>query len=329
MLVPYQRLGAKMYKALDTAVTYDEAKAACEADGAILPTPKDMATQDRLTRHLVPRLSTSAWLGLRLDAAVEQWVWNDGEPLGGWTQWGGGTECELEPLVEWVPSISLEQEDVWIKPQIQPPMCEPLKCAYMDAEGIWYKAACDSKANGICERPVPGCIPERLRREVFRVERNSGVPVYNTWQKVGSDSWAQWNVQEVTVELFENHNSVLKLVFDGKGTDHMSWFSPDKLLSAPWTDLDRPFFFSIKGAQKTDRRFFIHGHYYGCAHDRGWLAVLESKNPPCSWERPHGYTNDDLPIILYSTLLGRVTWEQAPYDVGVADFMTVSILECP
>ncbi|XP_078596443.1 uncharacterized protein LOC144873219 [Branchiostoma floridae x Branchiostoma japonicum] len=333
VLAPYQRLGAKMYKLLDTILTYEEAKAACEAEGATLLATKDKATQDGLTRHRAHWLSQSTWLGLRKNptAAEEQWVWSDGGPLGGWTQWGGVANCLPDP--DWLESISisLEDGDEWLRPQIEPPRCPEgqLNCTYLTAEGFWYKASCDSKANGICQRPVPGCKSARPR-EVFRVERSSGMPVYSTWQRVGLDIWAEWNVQEVIVELFKDHTSVLKLVFDGKGSDHMSWFSPDNVLSAPWTDLIEPTFFSIQGDRRNDRLFFINERYYSCEYDQGWLAVLESETPPCAWERPHGFTNDDLPIILYSTAPWKVTWEQVSgvNYVGVADFVTVSIVEC-
>ncbi|XP_019633260.1 PREDICTED: uncharacterized protein LOC109476695 [Branchiostoma belcheri] len=337
MLAPYWPFGAKMYKTLVDVVpqTYDEAKAACEAEGAVLPTPKDQTELSRLTRNLFPwLLQDSAWLGLRRNATAGEhhWVWGDGEPLGGWQRWGVGVDCYrdfLQPQVEWLPSISLRQRNEFPRPAVQPPMCptERLNCAHMGAGGTWTKATCDNKAKGICERPVPGC--ESVRpREVFRVVTNSRMSVYSKWEEVASSNWAQWNVKEVIVELFKNHSSVVKLVFDGKGTDHLNWFSSETLLVAPWTDLNHPTFFSIKGGEKDARRFFIHQDYLGCSFDRGWLAVLESQNPPCAWERPHGYTDHNLPIILYSKSPGKVNWARDPQDVGVADTMTVSIVEC-
>ncbi|XP_066297331.1 uncharacterized protein [Branchiostoma lanceolatum] len=76
---------------------YTEAKSACQAAGGRLAMPKNQATNDFLVDRIKIRIKdrsiSGVWLGLaKVKDQVEEgtWVWGDGTPLKGWSDWGPG-----------------------------------------------------------------------------------------------------------------------------------------------------------------------------------------------------------------------------------------------
>ncbi|CAH1239458.1 CLEC10A [Branchiostoma lanceolatum] len=76
---------------------YTEAKSACQAAGGRLAMPKNQATNDFLVDRIKIRIKdrsiSGVWLGLaKVKDQVEEgtWVWGDGTPLKGWSDWAPG-----------------------------------------------------------------------------------------------------------------------------------------------------------------------------------------------------------------------------------------------
>ncbi|XP_035697843.1 perlucin-like protein [Branchiostoma floridae] len=72
--------------------TYTDARSACHAAGGRLAMPKDQLTNDFLvnevwTRYISPYI---AWFGLTDQVREGTWVWEDGTPLVGWSDWAPG-----------------------------------------------------------------------------------------------------------------------------------------------------------------------------------------------------------------------------------------------
>ncbi|XP_025108801.1 uncharacterized protein LOC112572986 [Pomacea canaliculata] len=179
---------------------------------------------------------------------------------------------------------------------------------------------------------------------VFRVLDGSGQETYATWTSTGLyhdhwlgskdmelgcvsmdvskpcntlfrsrllDDWDNLNVQKVRVSLFNNSLQVLNLIFDGRNSDYINWFSPDRVLESPWNDLYPDHYynsFSLPGIIEHQRHFFINFYYYGCPGDTGWLMVGDKPGDRyvCDWE---SYAS---PVILFSTSSGAVTWGSSP-----------------
>ena len=110
-------------------------------------------------------------------------------------------------------------------------------------------------------------------------------------------------------------NELLKLSFDGQGSNKYTWMSRDRLINdnTPYSDLigGDVDFFSVAGSDDGEnRRFFINQIGGGCVMDAGWLVMiprdnLEYEATPCAWEKAPGYT----PAFLYSKLPTAVTWD--------------------
>ena len=60
--------------------------------------------------------------------------------------------------------------------------------------------------------------------------------------------------------LYENESEVLSLVFNATDNDNENWFSKNRLLRSPWTDLHSELqnFFSLAGDLPTERVFYIN-----------------------------------------------------------------------
>ncbi|CAH1239537.1 COLEC11 [Branchiostoma lanceolatum] len=85
---------------------YTEAMSACQAAGGHLALPKDQATNvflvNQLTRY--PASASSAWFGLTDQVREGTFVWEDGTPLTGWSNWSPGQPDDsgsAEDCAEW------------------------------------------------------------------------------------------------------------------------------------------------------------------------------------------------------------------------------------
>ncbi|XP_035696729.1 uncharacterized protein LOC118430125 [Branchiostoma floridae] len=141
------------------------------------------------------------------------------------------------------------------------------------------------------------------------------------------EEWETLGVQLVKVSLYSYRQGteVRELIFDGKGSDKMNWFSKERLISSPWTDLktETTNIFSIPGEvrnPKAPRSFYINRNYRGCPKDEGWLVVGEG-GTVCNWEK----RDPRRPHILFSRKSTHVNWTTGGDDVGKADVMVISI----
>eukprot|EP00058_Branchiostoma_floridae_P004971 XP_002590459.1 hypothetical protein BRAFLDRAFT_86325 [Branchiostoma floridae] len=127
------------------------------------------------------------------------------------------------------------------------------------------------------------------------------------------EEWETLGVQLVKVSLYSYRQGteVRELIFDGKGSDKMNWFSKERLISSPWTDLktETTNIFSIPGevrnpkAPRSFRSFYINRNYRGCPKDEGWLVVGEG-GTVCNWEK----RDPRRPHILFSRKSTHVNW---------------------
>ncbi|XP_072030372.1 uncharacterized protein [Amphiura filiformis] len=138
--------------------------------------------------------------------------------------------------------------------------------------------------------------------------------------------WDQLDVVEVKVSLIKNGVVVKEILFDGTGSDHVSWFSTSKILASPWSDLDsatNTLLCSVEGLYHENvaiRRFYIASNHNSCANDAGWLAMGTDYWAGCSWDRPAGIAH---PFFVYSDQTTASTWESDP--VNYADVFAISI----
>ncbi|XP_035663532.1 uncharacterized protein LOC118407208 [Branchiostoma floridae] len=144
------------------------------------------------------------------------------------------------------------------------------------------------------------------------------------------EEWETLGVQLVKVSLYSYRQGteVRELIFDGRDADKLSWFSKERLISSPWTDLrtETTNVFSIPGEvvnPEAPRSFYINRNYDGCPNDNGWLAVVEG-GTVCAWEK----RDKRVPHILFSRKSTYVNWTTGGDDVGTADVMVVSIKTC-
>ncbi|XP_066296949.1 perlucin-like protein [Branchiostoma lanceolatum] len=74
--------------------TYTDARSACQAAGGRLGMPKDQLTNDFLTNQIETRYFAFSryivWFGLTDEVREGTWVWEDGTPLIGWSDWAQG-----------------------------------------------------------------------------------------------------------------------------------------------------------------------------------------------------------------------------------------------
>ncbi len=118
----------------------------------------------------------------------------------------------------------------------------------------------------------------------------------------------------------------MAMVFDGQGSDQMTWFSPGRLISSPWTDLPGSTqfsdvtagtYFSIGGAHG-NRRFYIMQLAHGGCSPTGWTVVSTGE---CAFQKP---IRDGIRSFLYSTLNTKASIFKAD-QVENADVMAVFV----
>ena len=92
--------------------------------------------------------------------------------------------------------------------------------------------------------------------------------------------------------LYEGADAKKELTFDASGTDKLNWFTVDKVVNYPWSDLktEPKNYFSIQGwcGGGKCRSFFINRNYGGCGNDSGWLIAVAAA---CSWETSSSRSN--------------------------------------
>ncbi|XP_078578923.1 uncharacterized protein LOC144863535 [Branchiostoma floridae x Branchiostoma japonicum] len=88
----YVRFQDRCFKFYTYKRNYAGARSACRAVGASLAMPKDQATNNFLFNQLTtyPTGSSFTWFGLTDLAQEGTFVWEDGTPLTGWSNWNPG-----------------------------------------------------------------------------------------------------------------------------------------------------------------------------------------------------------------------------------------------
>ncbi|CAL1535287.1 unnamed protein product [Lymnaea stagnalis] len=139
------------------------------------------------------------------------------------------------------------------------------------------------------------------------------------------DNWA--NINEVAFIVYKNNIEVRRVVFDGKGTTNLNWFSRDRIKTSSWTDLktESANYFSIDGYlnnfEKTycNRRFFINHVFDSCPGDSGWFVAIDDKTLVCCpWEAYPAF-----PVFKYSRGDRYTNWSNGDFDV--ADVIAVFV----
>ncbi|XP_035677291.1 uncharacterized protein LOC118416310 [Branchiostoma floridae] len=200
---------------------------------------------------------------------------------------------------------------------------------------------------GSCPEPETPC----GWKLVFKVHAKAGPDSYPVWSSGFTPAnlpddptvhyksrdvgiWESLGIKKVKLSLytFSPNVETRDLVFNGVGSNKDNWFSKDRLISSPWTDLktEPTNIFSIAGYEiryssesYLFRRFHINRSNAGCAADHGWLVVLDGNSNVCPWERGTGN-----PRILFSRLPTNVNFQQDPSNVGTADVMAIYIKTC-
>ena len=91
-------------------------------------------------------------------------------------------------------------------------------------------------------------------------------------------------ISQVKVALYENGVEKAHVIFNGSGSDYMSWFSQSRLIDSSWIDLttatnDSFGFVSIVGYVGTSHLLWTLFNYKMCS--KAW-----SFNNPVTWNKP-------------------------------------------
>ncbi|XP_031561822.1 uncharacterized protein LOC116297687, partial [Actinia tenebrosa] len=137
------------------------------------------------------------------------------------------------------------------------------------------------------------------------------------------EHWQAFNPTQVRLSLYKDKKEVVLLVFNATGSTKTNWFSRDRLLTSPWTDIhSQPVnVFSITGAIRENilrRTFYINSEYGGCSSDSGWMVLQEKVPGQCTWENHFQYFS-----VLYTKTNRRVPWSKGAWSV--ADMMAIYI----
>ncbi|CAL1535286.1 unnamed protein product [Lymnaea stagnalis] len=141
------------------------------------------------------------------------------------------------------------------------------------------------------------------------------------------DNWA--NINEVAFIVYKNNIEVRRVVFDGKGTTNLNWFSRDRIKTSSWTDLktESANYFSIagllhkhfSGVNRWSRRFFMNHVLSLCTGDSGWFVAIDIETRAgCPWE-----TYPAFPVFKYSRGDRYTNWSNGDFDV--ADVIAVFV----
>ena len=105
-------------------------------------------------------------------------------------------------------------------------------------------------------------------------------------------------LSQVRVSLYKDGSEILSMVFDASNSDSENWFSKDRIIYVPWTDLrtEKTNVFDVNVC--CGRAFSIFRNYGGCGNDAGWLVITGMN---CGWENRFPKTT-----VMYSKLGSHV-----------------------
>ena len=101
--------------------------------------------------------------------------------------------------------------------------------------------------------------------------------------------------------LYKSQTEVLSILFNATESNRENWFSINRMIESPWTDLNNnppPTYFSIFGGAA--RRFYVSGPHNGCDFDTGWLSIIIQH---CVYETRFVETT-----VMYSKLKINTNW---------------------
>ncbi|XP_053396753.1 uncharacterized protein LOC123553290 isoform X2 [Mercenaria mercenaria] len=129
--------------------------------------------------------------------------------------------------------------------------------------------------------------------------------------------WSNLGIKYVKYAFFDTDREVAHVIFDGVGSNIITWFDKSRVISASWSDLTSMHeynFFSMKGYH--ERRFHINRAYNGCDEHTGHMIVIDTDTPlGCDWDRHPVY-----PQFLYSQINSVDYWNRR---FGRADYMAI------
>ena len=179
---------------------------------------------------------------------------------------------------------------------------------------------------------------------VFRATSGNGHNVFNAWMFGTGTSeikpnnmerscgphyrsplikiWDFLDIRKVKLAFFEYGKEVAYVIFDGRDSDMMNWFSKHRILFSSWCDLHPGYdynYFSIAGHHSIGRVFFINFVYRNCDKDLGHVVTVDTnRKRGCAWDE-----NPVYPQFLYSKINHADNWNWVRY--GRADYMAVYI----
>ncbi|XP_076450406.1 uncharacterized protein LOC143286624 [Babylonia areolata] len=146
---------------------------------------------------------------------------------------------------------------------------------------------------------------------------SSALPCQGHFRSYIIDRWT--NIDQVRVRLYTDGSVANELIFDGRNSTRLSWFTRTRLLASPWTDLSKATIFSATGGSSGYRRFYVALNK-SCSLDTGWMLVMDYANIDviCDWAQLPPFKP---PLIVYSNTSTFCNWRQG----RVADFMMIHV----
>ncbi|CAC5382147.1 unnamed protein product [Mytilus coruscus] len=166
-----------------------------------------------------------------------------------------------------------------------------------------------------------GCLPENVDLAMMKIPTNKHLrsPIIG--------KWSSSNIKQVKLELFDNGKSVMYMIFDGKNTNYMSWFSYSRFLESNYDDLyNDGCFYKFQFSNWYSYSFMTQQDGHACdTSSRGWFSVTDSLYSSsysyastCSRMRVSSY-----PIFLYAKNNHKTRWYEKKY--GQADVLAVYV----
>lgn len=128
--------------------------------------------------------------------------------------------------------------------------------------------------------------------------QNLGQPFRKHFKSDVVDLWSTQGIVQVRLGVYKNCSEVAYFLFNGTGSNKMTWFDYSRLLSSSYTDLknSNPAAFSIPGFLY--RKFLMTAVWGHCPGDLYWLRVVDTNSTDfCDYEKKH---NASRPSVLYS-----------------------------
>ena len=167
-----------------------------------------------------------------------------------------------------------------------------------------------------------GCLPENVDISMMKIPTNKHLrsPII--------DKWTTSNIKKVKLELFENGKSVMYMIFDGKNTNYMSWFSYTKFLESNYDDLyNDGCFYKFQFTNWYYYSFMTQQDGHSCdSSARGWFSVIDAR-----YSSSYSYAStcsrmrfsSTYPVFTYAKNNHKTRWYENKF--GKADVLAVYV----